>query len=193
MLIKRPGDVKSSEITDRDLYLNRRQFIRRAAAAALAAGMPGWNGVRAAAPEKIRLPAIRKSAYSTNEPLNSLKDITTYNNFYEFGTEKDDPARYAGRLKVRPWTVRVDGEVKRPRTFDVDELIRLAPLEERIYRLRCVEAWSMVIPWAGYPIAELIKRVGPTGNAKYVEFKTLHDPEQMPGQRATFFGSLDWP
>jgi sulfoxide reductase catalytic subunit YedY len=193
MLIKKPGDIKSFEITDRELYLNRRQFIQRVAGAALAAGMPGWNGVRAAAPEKIRLPETRKSAYSTGEPLNSLKDITTYNNFYEFGTDKYSPARLAKSLRTRPWTVKVSGEVKRPKTFDVDELIKLAPLEERIYRLRCVEAWSMVVPWVGYPIAELIKRVEPTGNAKYVEFTTLHDPEQMPGQRAALFGSLDWP
>ena len=191
MLIRKPSDIKPSEITERALYRKRREFMQRAAAV-LAAGMPVWHSAQAAVPAKIPLPAIRKSAYSANEPLSSLKDVTSYNNFYEFGTEKDDPARYAGRLKVRPWTIRVDGEVKRPKTFDVDELIRLAPLEERVYRLRCVEAWSMVIPWVGYPLAELIKRVEPTGNAKYVEFRTLHDPEQMPGQRA-FFGSLDWP
>jgi sulfoxide reductase catalytic subunit YedY len=189
MLIKRRGDIKSSEITDRDLYLNRRQFIRCAAAAALAAGMPGWNGVLAA----IQLPEIRKSTYSTTEPLNSFKEITGYINFYEFGTDKYSPVERAKSLRTRPWTVRVSGEVKRPKTYDVDELIKLAPLEERIYRLRCVEAWSMVIPWVGYPLAELIKRVEPTGNAKYVEFTTLHDPDQMPGQRAALFGSLDWP
>jgi len=193
MLIKRPGDIKPSEITDRDLYLGRRQFIRHAAAAALAAGMPGWYGARAAPPGKIALPAIRKSAYSTNEPLNSFMDITGYINFYEFGTDKYSPVKLAKGLRTRPWTVKVSGEIKRPKTFDVDELIKLAPLEERVYRLRCVEAWSMVVPWVGYPIAELIKRVEPTGNAKYVEFTTLHDPEQMPGQRAAFFGSLDWP
>ncbi|HXF65724.1 MAG TPA: protein-methionine-sulfoxide reductase catalytic subunit MsrP [Burkholderiales bacterium] len=191
MLIRKPSDIKPSEITDRDVYRNRRQFIQRAAAV-LAAGAIGARRAQAAVPGKLALPAIRKSAYSTNEPPNSLKDITSYNNFYEFGTEKDDPARHAGRLRVRPWTVAVSGEVRRPRTFDIDELIKLAPLEERIYRLRCVEAWSMVIPWVGYPLAELIKRVEPTGNAKFVEFRTLHDPEQMPGQRA-FFGSLDWP
>ncbi len=191
MLIKKPGDIKPSEITDQALYLNRRKFIQRAAAV-LAAGVPGWDGAFAVVPGKIQLPAIRKSAYSTNEPLNSLKEITGYINFYEFGTDKYSPVTLAKTLRTRPWTVRVSGEVKRPKTFDVDELIKLAPLEERIYRLRCVEAWSMVIPWVGYPLAELIKRVEPTGNAKYVEFTTLHDPEQMPGQRA-IFGSLDWP
>jgi len=191
MLIRKPSDVKPSEITDRALYRTRRQFIQRAAAV-LAAGVPGWHGAHAAVPGKIALPPIRKSAYSTTEPLNSLKEITTYNNFYEFGTDKYSPAERGKSLRTRPWTVKVSGEVKRPKTFDVDELIKLAPLEERTYRLRCVEAWSMVIPWVGFPLAELIKRVEPTGNAKYVEFTTLHDPEQMPGQRA-IFGSLDWP
>lgn len=191
MLIRKPSNIKPSEITDRALYHNRRQFIQRAMAV-LAAGMPGLHGAHAAVPGKIVLPAIRKSAYSANEPLNSLKDITGYINFYEFGTDKYSPVERAKSLRTRPWTVKVSGEIKRPKTFDVDELIKLAPLEERIYRLRCVEAWSMVIPWVGYPLAELIKRVEPTGNAKYVEFTTLHDPEQMPGQRA-IFGSLDWP
>ena len=191
MLIKRPSDGKPSEITDRALYLNRRKFVQRAAAV-LATGIPGWYGARAAVPGKVELPGIRKSAYSTNEPLNSFKDIKSYNNFYEFGTDKYSPAERAKNLRTRPWTVTVSGEVKRSKTFDVEELIKLAPLEEHIYRLRCVEAWSMVIPWVGFPLAELIKRVEPTGNAKYIEFTTLHDPEQMPGQRA-IFGSLDWP
>jgi len=164
MLIKKPSDIKPSEITDRSLYLNRRQFIQRAAAV-VAAGMPGWHGAHAAVPDKITLP-IGRSGYSANEPLNSLKDIKSYNNFYEFGTDKYSPAERAKDLRTRPWTVKVSGEVKRPTTFDVDELIKLAPLEERIYRLRCVEAWSMVVPWVGFPLAELIKRVEPTGNAK---------------------------
>jgi len=117
--------------------------------------------------------------------------VTNYCNFYEFGTEKEDPARNApARLKTRPWQVAVDGEVRRPRTFDVDDLLKLAPLEERIYRLRCVEAWSAVVPWVGYPLAELIRRVEPTGNAKFVEFTTLADPQQMPGLPSRV---LDWP
>ena len=192
MLIRKPSAIRPSEITDKDLYVNRRRFMQGAAAAALAAGTPGLAGFAAQAQGKVRLPSVGKSPYSTSEPLNSFKDITTYNNFYEFGTDKYSPAQRAKSLRTRPWTVKVSGEVKRPKTFDIDELIKLAPLEERIYRLRCVEAWSMVIPWIGYPLAELIKRVEPTGNAKYVEFTTLHDPEQMPGQRANF-GSLDWP
>jgi len=118
------------------------------------------------------------------------EDVTSYNNYYEFGTDKSDPARHAGRLKTRPWTVAVDGEVARPRSFDLDELLALAPMEERIYRLRCVEGWSMVIPWVGYPLAELIRRVAPTGNAKFVEFTTLADRAQMPGLASSV---LDWP
>lgn len=193
MPIRKSADIRPSEITDKDLYANRRRFMQGAAAATRAVGAPGLVGSAAHAQGKVPLPPARKSLYSTSEPLNSFKDITTYNNFYEFGTDKYSPAQRAKSLRTRPWTVKVSGEVKRPKTFDVDELIKLAPLEERIYRLRCVEAWSMVIPWIGYPLAELIKRVEPTGNAKYVEFTTLHDPDQMPGQRATFFGSLDWP
>jgi sulfoxide reductase catalytic subunit YedY len=120
----------------------------------------------------------------------SYADITSYNNFYEFGTEKTDPARNAGSLKTRPWTVAVEGEVKKPTTFDLDTLLKLAPMEERIYRLRCVEGWSMVVPWVGYSLSELIKRVEPTGNAKYVQFVTLADKAQMPGLRSSV---LDWP
>ncbi len=133
---------------------------------------------------------VKKSAESLPDPLTSLKDITSYNNFYEFGTAKDDPARNAGSLRTRPWTVSVEGEVNKPKVFDIEELLKLAPLEERIYRLRCVEAWSMVIPWIGYSLAELLKQVEPTGNAKYVEFISLEDPKQMPGQRDA---TLNWP
>ncbi len=191
MLIRKPAVILPSEITEKDLYANRRRFMQ-GAAAALAAGVPGLLSFAAHAQGKVQLPPATKSPFSTREPMNSFKDITSYINFYEFGTDKYSPAQRAKSLRTRPWTIKVSGEVKRPRTFEVDELIKLAPLEERIYRLRCVEAWSMVIPWVGYPLAELIKRVEPTGNAKYVEFTTLHDPEQMPGQRAVF-GSLDWP
>jgi sulfoxide reductase catalytic subunit YedY len=124
------------------------------------------------------------------DKLNSYEDITTYNNFYEFGTDKGDPAKYARTLKPRPWAVEVSGEVHRRRVYDIDELLRLFPLEERVYRLRCVEAWSMVSPWEGFPLASLLKRVEPTSHARYVEFTTLYDPEQMPGQRR---GILPWP
>ncbi len=122
--------------------------------------------------------------------LTAFESITTYNNYYEFGTDKEDPAAHSGKLKTRPWTVKVEGEVKKPKTFDIEELLKLSPLEERIYRMRCVEGWSMVIPWVGYPLSELIKRVEPTANAKFVEFYTLLDPEQMPGQKMPI---LDWP
>ncbi|MBI3054647.1 MAG: protein-methionine-sulfoxide reductase catalytic subunit MsrP [Betaproteobacteria bacterium] len=190
--MKKPADIRPSEITGQNLYANRRRFMQGAAAATLAAGAPGLLGFAAQAQGKIQLPPVRKSLYSTSEPMNSFKDITSYNNFYEFGTDKYSPAQRAKSLRTRPWTVKVSGEVKLPKSFDVEELLKLASLEKRIYRLRCVEAWSMVIPWIGYPLAELIKQVEPTGNAKYVEFTTLHDPDQMPGQRA-IFGSLDWP
>ncbi|MBX9812657.1 MAG: protein-methionine-sulfoxide reductase catalytic subunit MsrP [Burkholderiales bacterium] len=192
MLIKKPNDICPSEITDKGLFINRRRFMQGAAAMTLTAGAPGLFGTGALAQGKIQLPPIKKSAYSTSEPANSFKDISTYVNFYEFGTDKSSPVTRAKSLRTRPWTVKVSGEVKRPKTYDIDELLRLAPLEERIYRLRCVEAWSMVVPWVGYSLSELIKRVEPTGNAKFVEFTTLHDPDQMPEQRA-LFGSLDWP
>ncbi|HXG52493.1 MAG TPA: protein-methionine-sulfoxide reductase catalytic subunit MsrP [candidate division Zixibacteria bacterium] len=182
--MKKPSDIRPSEITSKELYLNRRQFILASSAAAgsfLAGG-------RATAGQK--LPDLRKSPYSTNEKQNSFKDITTYNNFYELGTDKGDPARNAKYLTTRPWTVVVDGEVRQPRTYDIDALMKLAPLEERIYRMRCVEAWSMVIPWVGFPLSALIKQVEPTGNARYVQFLTLYDPKRMPGQR---YPVLQWP
>ena len=125
---------------------------------------------------------MTKSAYTVSDPLTPLEAITKYNNYYEFGTDKDDPAMHAGKLKTRPWQVKVEGEVKKQKVYDIDELLKLAPLEERVYRMRCVEGWSMVIPWVGFPLAELIKRVEPTGNAKFIEFVTLLDPAQMPGQ-----------
>ena len=191
MLIRKPTDICPSEITAKGVYASRRRFMQ-SAAALLATGVPGLADVAAQAQIKPSLPPAQKSPYSTSEPANSLKDITSYVNFYEFGTDKYSPATRAKSLRTRPWTIKVSGEVKRPKTYDVDELIKLAAMEERIYRLRCVEAWSMVIPWVGYSLAALIKQVEPTGNAKYVEFTTLHDPEQMPGQRA-IFGSLAWP
>lgn len=192
MLIKRRSDIKSSEITDKALYLNRRAFLKTAATAAVTAGLAGAgllaavNEARAAA----KFDGLRKSPFSTNETPTPFKHIANYNNFYEFGTDKYSPAENAHTLVTRPWTVKVEGEVKRPKVYDIDELIKSSPLEERVYRLRCVEGWSMVIPWVGFPLAEIIKRAEPTGNAKYVEFVTLHDPKQMPGQR---FDVLDWP
>ncbi len=193
MLIKKPSDIKSSEITGKSLYLTRRKFLIQTAGslAGLAAGLglPGLpDGVRDAH-AGAKLDGVRKSALSTGETPTSLKDITTYNNFYEFGTDKYSPAKYAKSLVTRPWTVAVEGEIKHPKVYDIDELTKISPLEERIYRLRCVEGWSMVIPWVGFPLNALINQVQPMSNAKYVEFKTLFDPKQMPGQ---YRGVLEW-
>ncbi len=133
---------------------------------------------------------VKKTTEALSDKLTDYKDVTTYNNFYEFGTSKEDPAQNAGSLKTRPWTITVEGEVNKPKVFDIEELLKLAPLEERVYRLRCVEAWSMVIPWVGYSLSELLKRAEPTSKAKFVEFVSLEDPEQMPGQKSA---TLDWP
>jgi sulfoxide reductase catalytic subunit YedY len=196
MLIRKPDDIKSSEITDKQIYLSRRDFLSASTRSlgVLAAGMaaPGLilSSREAEANTAIKLNGVRKSALSTSEGLTPYKDVTTYNNFYEFGTDKYSPAQLAGTLNPRPWTITVEGEVKRQKTYDIDALLKLAPLEERIYRLRCVEGWSMVIPWVGFSLSELIKQVEPNSNAKFVEFISLHDPRQMPGQRS---GVLDWP
>jgi sulfoxide reductase catalytic subunit YedY len=176
--------VLSSEITPLEVYQRRREFIRLAAGAALGLALPS----RLLAGEK--LPNLVKSSYELPDKLTSFDDITHYNNFYEFGTDKESPAKTAGSLKTRPWTVAVEGEINNPKVWDIDSLLQLAPLEERVYRLRCVEAWSMVIPWVGFPLAELIKRAQPTGNAKFVEFTTLNEPGQMPGVKSPV---LDWP
>lgn len=182
----------ASEITPRHVYEGRRGLIRAAlAAGAVAAGLPAL--AQGARPGKgAPLPGAKSTVPGavTMDKLTSYNDVTTYNNFYEFGTDKSDPARNAGTLKTRPWTVAVEGEVKKPGTLDLETLLKLAPMEERIYRLRCVEGWSMVLPWVGFSLAELIKRVEPTGNAKYVQFLTLADRAQMPGIRSSV---LDWP
>ena len=191
MLVKKGGGFKSGEITPYDMYLNRRAFIL-GAAAAFALGPGGANAAPSAGQP---LKATPNPAYKVEDPPTPLKDVTTYNNFYEFGVNKEDPARLAQTLKPRPWSVRVDGLALKPQTFDIDDILKMAPLEERVYSLRCVEAWSMVIPWIGFPLATLLKRVEPTGQAKYVEFTTLLDPEQFPGQKKGLFNiaSLDWP
>ena len=191
MLIRRAPDIKSSEITDPKLYLNRRAFMAGAAALALAPRA----AAAATSPAGPPLKATRNAAFSVEEPATKVESVTTYNNFYEFGTDKEDPARLAHTLKPRPWAVQVEGHVAKPKRYDIDELLKLAPLEERVYRLRCVEGWSMVIPWIGIPLAALIKRVEPTSQAKFVEFFTLLDPEQFPEQKRGLlsFGSLDWP
>ena len=194
MLINKARDIKSSEITDKEVYLNRRQFLAAsslaAAVVATGAGLGGVLGSPQQAHAGTKLTGVRKSPFSTNEPPTPFKDITTYNNFYEFGTDKDTPAERAGSLITRPWTVRVEGEIKHAKVYDIDNLMKLSPLEERIYRLRCVEGWSMVIPWVGFPLNALIKQAEPTSRAKYVEFTTLLDPKQMPEQRRSV---LDWP
>jgi len=184
MPIKPSGDVRPSEITPKEIYLRRREFIRAAGALALTAA-----GVRGPALAEGKIPGIRKSRYSTSEQPASLKEITTYNNYYEFDTDKYSPAQLAGRLKTRPWSVSVEGEVKRPRTFGIEELLKF-PQEERIYRLRCVEGWSLVIPWVGFEFNQLARQVEPTGKAKFVEFVTALQPENMPGVRLPV---LEWP
>ena len=186
MLIRQPNDIPPSEITPPEVYRERRRFMQ--GMGALAAGT-----VLGAAPDAdagVRLAGVRASPYKLDDERTPYKDVTTYNNFYEFGTGKSDPAKHAGSLKTRQWTVAVEGEVRNPRMYDIDTLLKLAPLEERVYRMRCVEGWSMVIPWAGFPLQEIIRRAEPTGNAKYIEFVTLNDPRQMPGQRSRV---LDWP
>jgi len=182
----------ASEITPQAVYRDRRRLIQGLAAGAALAALPAARA-ETARPGKLAALAGTKSAVAgavAADKLTSYADITAYNNFYEFGTDKSDPARNAHTLKARPWTVAIEGEVKKPQTLDLDALMKLAPLEERVYRLRCVEGWSMVIPWVGYSLSELIKRVEPTGNAKFVQFVTLADRAQMPGigQRV-----LDWP
>ena len=184
MLIRKPDDIKPSEITPQGIYLRRREFMR--AGSILAASMLLPNVADATA----RLSGVVQSRYSTPEEQTPYKDVTTYNNYYEFGTSKSDPAENAGALRTHPWTVSVEGEIKHPKVWDIDALIKAFPLEQRIYRMRCVEGWSMVIPWDGFSLANLIRQAEPTSKAKYVEFTTLNDPQQMPGQRASV---LDWP
>jgi sulfoxide reductase catalytic subunit YedY len=192
MLIKRPHDVAPSEITPRRFYARRREFMKLAAAGAiLGPGALAASG--AAAQEKTlglqKLEGVAKSALSTNEKPTAYRHVTSYNNFYEFGTDKEDPAEYSKRFKLRPWTVVVEGEVAKPRTFAIEDLLKF-PLEERVYRLRCVEAWSMVIPWIGFEFNRIAKLVEPTSKAKFVEFLTAYRPEEMPGVRLPV---LEWP
>ena len=192
MLIKMPADILASEITPKEVYLQRRRFLREAAAVAAAGATAALLPSVVTAGQKI--PNVRKSPLSTVEMLTSHQDITTYNNFYEFGTDKSDPARRAQNFRTFPWTISIEGEIKKPAQYQFEELLKRYPLEERIYRLRCVEAWSMVVPWVGFPLRDLIRRLGPTSRAKYVEFTTLQDPAQMPGQRPGLLGAgLDWP
>ncbi len=186
--------LRYSDVTPERAYLSRRELMAGAAAIAVI-GATGGGAAAATPPAGPPLKATPNPAYRVADAPTKLEAATTYNNFYEFGTNKEDPSRLAGTLKPRPWHVQVDGLCAKPRTFDIEEILKLAPLEERIYTLRCVEAWSMVIPWIGYPLAALLKQVEPRPGAKYVEFTTLKDAEQFPGQKPGFLGlgSLDWP
>lgn len=192
MLIKRSCThaPAASEITPQAVFHDRRRFVAGLAAGTLAATgiVPPVSATESSSGR--RLAARPNAAFATQDKPTAFDDATTYNNFYEFGLDKGDPALYAGGLKTRPWTVKVDGEVRKPQTIDIESLLTLAPLEERVYRLRCVEGWSMVIPWIGYSLSELIRRVEPTGNAKYVEFTSLADPSQMRGLSSRV---LNWP
>ncbi len=178
-------DIPGSEITPENIYFNRRSLLL-GAGAALAAS----SAARAQEASYAPLPANRNAAFTVDEKLTSFEDVTTYNNFYEFGLGKSDPSVNAPDMKTRPWTVSVEGEVAKPGMFDIETLLKLAPMEERVYRLRCVEAWSMVIPWVGYPLAELMKKVEPTSNAKFVTFETAQDTASMTGLRRNV---IDWP
>jgi sulfoxide reductase catalytic subunit YedY len=191
LLIKPAPDIRPSEITSYDNYLNRRDFMRAGVAAGASLLAPAALGAVVPDARRARLPDVGKSPFSTDETPNSYEDITTYNNYYEFGTGKDDPVVQARNFEPRPWTITVEGHAEKTGTFDFEDFMRPFDLEERIYRMRCVEAWSMVIPWVGISLAEVVKWLQPTSKAKYVAFETLHDPERMPGQRNRW--SLDWP
>src|SRR5258706_4632633 len=196
MLIKRGGDIKSGEITDQALYLNRRAFMTGSVAGAAALALaPGAARAAAAPAAGPPLMGCRNKAFDLPDGPTKFQEAPTANNVCEFGANKAAPAHIAGTLKPRPWKVTVDGLAHKPTTFDVDDILKMAPLEERVYRLRCVEGWAMDIPWLGFPLAALLKRVEPTGAAKYVDFSTLVDPEQFPGQKRGLFnfGGLDWP
>jgi sulfoxide reductase catalytic subunit YedY len=189
MLIRHRSDIAASGITPRSVYMRRREFLTGAAAAGLIAGFaPAFLRDAQAAPMK----GAPSPLSTTDETLTPLKDVTTYNNFYEFGTDKGDPAKNAHTLKTTPWKVKVDGLVNKGADYDLEDLIRDIALEERIYRMRCVEGWSMVIPWVGIPLASVLKRVEPQGSAKFVAFETLVRPSEMVGQRG-YFQALPWP
>jgi sulfoxide reductase catalytic subunit YedY len=178
MLIKKPADIRYSEITPKHIYMNRRNFLAGLPAAFLGARELLSPSARAMAGTK--LPNVQKSKYTVDEKINSYQDVSTYNNFYEFGTDKSEPAQYAKNFKTEPWTVSVEGDCAKPRKFSLEEILSLAPLEERVYRHRCVEAWSIVVPWVGYSLSALLAKVEPTSKAKYVAFETFWDRKQMP-------------
>src|SRR5215469_2959759 len=187
MLIKKAQDISSGEITPKDLYLNRRKFLAEAAVAGAAAAL-GVALKETVSPSRSalagnKIDGIKKSSFSTTETVTPYKDVTHYNNYYEFSTEKDEPAELAKNFRTHPWKVKIDGAVDKKQELDVDAIIKMAAPEERIYRHRCVEGWSIVVPWVGFSLSEFIKRVNPTSKAKFVEFTTIMDLGQMPGQR----------
>ena len=178
MLINKPADILYSEITPRRIYMNRRNFLAGVPAAFLGARELLSPSARALA--GMKLPNVQKSKYTLDEKQNSYHDVSTYNNYYEFGTDKSQPAENSKNFKTAPWTVSVEGACNKPRKFTMDEILSLAPLEERVYRHRCVEAWSIVVPWVGYSLSTLLNKVEPTSKAKYVAFETFFDRRQMP-------------
>lgn len=194
MLIRKGTDIPSSEVTPKSWYLNRRRFIAGAAAVG-AAAIGGKELMEMISPSSsahanAKIDGVQKSSFSTTEKITPYEVVTNYNNYYEFSTEKEEPAKLAQNFKTRPWTVQIDGAVKKKQKVDVDTIIKYAAPEERIYRHRCVEGWSIVVPWIGFSLSELIKRADPLGKAKFVEFTTVMDPKQMPGQNRNV---LDWP
>jgi methionine sulfoxide reductase catalytic subunit len=200
MLIKKASDIKSSEITDKQTYLNRRLFMRGAVLAATTVATGAlYKKLNPPPPVKVegeKLADVKKAGTVEGVPTltekpTSFEDITNYNNFYEFSTDKRSVAQEARGFVTRPWAVSVEGLVDKPRRYDLDDLLKIAPLEERIYRFRCVEGWSMVIPWVGFPLSKLLEQVEPNSRARYVAFETLYDPKRMPNQSS--FGVLDWP
>ena len=182
--------ILPSDITPQAVYEKRRQLIQAAAAGSFGLALAPWFSREALAANTQTLAATPNPLYLGKDDLTPMKDVTGYNNFYEFGTDKRAPAENASTLQTRPWTITVEGLVKKPMTFDIDALLKLAPMEQRVYRLRCVEGWSMVIPWDGYPLSSLLSKVEPLGSAKYVEFVSLADRKQMPGVNSPI---LDWP
>ena len=184
--------IRPSEITPHAVYVSRRALLAGGVGAAAVHGIGAILGPAKAAdlPSEGALSAARNAQFSLSEAPNALKDISTYNNYYEFGTDKSDPSEHAGKFRTRPWSVSVGGECEAGGTFTIEDILKPHALEERVYRLRCVEAWSMVVPWVGFPLGDLLNRFKPTSKAKFVQFRTLHDPKQMPGQRGSV---LEWP
>lgn len=190
MLIRshKPNDLSESDVTPLDLFLHRRQLLRLGVGSIISTS--ALDGVSHATSTGQKINSTVSSLYNINESKTSFETVSQYNNFYEFSLEKEDVAKRAREFKTRPWTLEVSGEVNKPALYDIDDLLKWYPLEQRIYRFRCVETWSMVVPWVGFPLASLLKDVGPLGNGKYVEFTTLHDPKRMPNQKRNI---LPWP